>query len=165
MDVLNPAAAARVGLSGFVLVMQASGVPAVLARYRAEPGAEELADSTETTLWAAIREFTPNFLRDFPGGMVRRISATITGLGSLLEKGSKPVLARAANGVAWVYSETASPDGLPGFRSAIEFAPDSEKEKLDLWPDPGSDFEVMKRIKGMFDPHAILNRGRLYGRI
>jgi FAD/FMN-containing dehydrogenase len=75
------------------------------------------------------------------------------------------VVARAANGVAWVYSKSPAANGLAGFRSAVEFAPESEKTRLDLWPNPGSDFEVMTRIKAMFDPQGILNRGRLYGRI
>ena len=51
------------------------------------------------------------------------------------------------------------------FRSAIEFAPEEAKAGLDLWPNPGSDFEVMKKIKALFDPQGLLNRGRLYGRI
>ncbi|MCL4851299.1 MAG: hypothetical protein KJZ78_07925, partial [Bryobacteraceae bacterium] len=29
----------------------------------------------------------------------------------------------------------------------------------------GDDFEIMKRVKQMFDPSNLLNRGRLYGRI
>ncbi len=36
---------------------------------------------------------------------------------------------------------------------------------LTLWPAPGGDFEIMKRIKHMFDPEGLLNSGRLYGRI
>ncbi len=29
----------------------------------------------------------------------------------------------------------------------------------------GNDFAMMKKIKEMFDPQGLLNRGRLYGRI
>jgi FAD/FMN-containing dehydrogenase len=36
---------------------------------------------------------------------------------------------------------------------------------MTLWPAPGQDLETMKRIKLMFDPQMLLNRGRLYGRI
>jgi len=39
------------------------------------------------------------------------------------------------------------------------------KQSLTLWPQPGSDFPVMQKIKQLFDPNALLNRGRLYGRI
>ena len=50
-------------------------------------------------------------------------------------------------------------------RGAIEFAPEARKKELALWPAPGDDFAVMKRVKDMFDPKHLLNRGRLYGRI
>jgi glycolate oxidase FAD binding subunit len=166
LDILNPAAAARVGFGGFILAIQASGVRAVMARYAAElSGAQALEGDAEAEFWTSVREFTPSFLRQFPGGTVRRVSATLAGIGALLERERSPLLARGGNGVAWLYSETSGPNGFAGFRSAVEFAPEAEKARMDLWPDPGSDFEVMKRIKAMFDPQAVLNRGRLYGRI
>ena len=52
-----------------------------------------------------------------------------------------------------------------GWKAVIEFSPEERKGALDLWPAPGSDFELMKRLKGLFDPANLLNRGRLYGRI
>jgi glycolate oxidase FAD binding subunit len=166
VDILNPAAAARVGGTGFLLAVQAAGLRSVMPRYAAElSGAETLDGEAEADFWKSIREFTPAFLRQFPGGLVRRVSATLAGLGTVLGQESAPVLARAGSGVAWIYSETSGSNGFAGFRSAVEFAPQAEKARIDLWPEPGSDFEVMKRIKAMFDPQAVLNRGRLYGRI
>ena len=47
----------------------------------------------------------------------------------------------------------------------IDFAPEAQKSKLSLWPRPGPDFELMKRIKQMFDPEHLLNRGRLYNQL
>ena len=51
----------------------------------------------------------------------------------------------------------------------IEFAPEDRKRGLDLWPGassgPGGDFEIMRRVKNLFDPGNLLNRGRLYNRI
>jgi FAD/FMN-containing dehydrogenase len=44
----------------------------------------------------------------------------------------------------------------------IEFAPDEQRTKLDLWPVPGSDLEMMKKVKNMFDPNRLMNRGRLF---
>ena len=41
----------------------------------------------------------------------------------------------------------------------------SGQRNLTLWPEPGGDFAIMKRIKHMFDPEGLLNSGRLYGRI
>jgi FAD/FMN-containing dehydrogenase len=52
-----------------------------------------------------------------------------------------------------------------GWKAVIEFAPEERKRALDLWPGPGPDLELMRRIKGLFDPANLLNRGRLYGRI
>jgi FAD/FMN-containing dehydrogenase len=50
-------------------------------------------------------------------------------------------------------------------KSVVEFAPSSVRETSELWPEPGSDFAMMKKVKEMFDPQYLLNRGRLYGRI
>ena len=52
--------------------------------------------------------------------------------------------------------------GKNGWKAVIEFAPETAKADLDLWPAPGGDFEIMKKVKHMFDPHHLLNRGRLY---
>ncbi len=34
-----------------------------------------------------------------------------------------------------------------------------------MWPAPGGDIELMQRVKKLFDPENLLNRGRLYRRI
>jgi FAD/FMN-containing dehydrogenase len=52
-----------------------------------------------------------------------------------------------------------------GWKAVIEFAPDSGRQSLELWPSPGNDFVIMQRIKNLFDPSNLLNRGRLYRRI
>jgi FAD/FMN-containing dehydrogenase len=44
----------------------------------------------------------------------------------------------------------------------IEFAPEGSRRTFDLWPAPGGDFEIMQRVKHLFDPRNLLNRGRLY---
>jgi FAD/FMN-containing dehydrogenase len=51
------------------------------------------------------------------------------------------------------------------FKTVIEFSPQECKHSLELWPAPGGDFEIMRRVKNLFDPSNLLNRGRLYGRI
>ena len=167
IDVLNDAAAKRLGSGGFVLLVQAAGVPEVLDRYARElPGdVTPVEGELEARLWTSIREYTPQFLREYPRGIVTRISTTLTGLEHVLNMHSGPVLARAANGVAYVYSSEPRPLSANGLRWAVEFAPDDLKTSLELWPGPGSEFEVMKKIKALFDPNGLLNRGRLYGRI
>ena len=72
---------------------------------------------------------------------------------------------RAGNGVVYVYHSDAAAANVNGDKGAIEFAPEAAKERLSLWPNPGSDFPVMQKIKQLFDPQRLLNRGRLYGRI
>jgi glycolate dehydrogenase FAD-binding subunit len=83
-----------------------------------------------------------------------------------------PAIARAASGICYGYFENVpaavawrrAAEGR-GSRAVIEFAPEASKSTLELWPAPGSDFEIMRRVKSLFDPSNLLNRGRLYGRI
>ena len=52
-----------------------------------------------------------------------------------------------------------------GWKAVIEFSPEARQHTLELWPSPGPDFEIMKRVKNLFDPSNLLNVGRLYRRI
>ncbi len=173
MDLLNPAAARRIGLDGYSLVLQAGGSSAVMERYARELAGAVLFDGDEErTLWGKIQDFTPAFLAPAPSAAVIRTSCTLTELRSVVESTPGPAVARAASGVCYGYFESADAASSwmrdareRGWRPVIEFAPAGEKERLDLWPSSGADFEVMKRIKGMFDPGNLLNRGRLYGRL
>jgi FAD/FMN-containing dehydrogenase len=67
--------------------------------------------------------------------------------------------------VVYEYYRNAGDVALNGARGVIEYAPVAKKRGLNLWPDPGNDLPVMERVKKMFDPEGLLNRGRLYGRI
>jgi glycolate oxidase FAD binding subunit len=165
LDLLNPAAAMCIGRSGWLLAAQAQGNRGVVDRFAAAfQGAETLEDEAETSFWETIREFTPSFLDDHPGGAVVRLSATLHAMEALLVEITSPVVARSANGVA--YAHFAACAGaqacLRGRRGVIESAPPGQCEP---WPEPGGDFSLMKRIKTMLDPETLLNRGRLYGRI
>src|SRR5262249_9574854 len=95
---------------------------------------------------------------------VARISCTLAQLGDVMKTVEAPILARAANGVCYAYFDKAEAAEavLPGRKAIMEFAPESQKSKLNLWPSPGPDFDLMKRIKNMLDPDNLLNRGRLY---
>ncbi len=77
-----------------------------------------------------------------------------------------PAIARAGNGVCYGYFENWR-DAIG--RGIVEFAPPEARvdphAAAELWPAPGSDFAIMKRIKEMFDPHSLLNRRRLYARL
>jgi FAD/FMN-containing dehydrogenase len=81
-------------------------------------------------------------------------------------------IARAGSGVCYGRFETAkaaaewvSGAASTGWKTVVESAPEAEKGQIELWPNPGSDFEIMRKIKGMFDPGNLLDRGRLYGRL
>ncbi|MCX6623281.1 MAG: FAD-binding protein [Acidobacteria bacterium] len=169
VDVLNPAAARRVGRDGWMLAVEAGGNPETVARYARElDGFEQIAGAGEAAWWDAIREFTPNFLAGFPGGAVVRVSTTLQGAREVVKDLTVPAVVRAGNGVCYLYAgsmeEASNLLAGPG-RRVIEFSPPEGKEGCQLWPSPGSDFAMMEKVKAMFDPARLLNRGKLYGRI
>jgi glycolate oxidase FAD binding subunit len=172
---LQPAAVDIVkSAAGYDLIIQAGGSAAVLDRYSREfPAARVLEGTEEQPLWEKIREFTPSFLKEHENGVVVRISCTLSEVGQVLDTLPAPVLARAGSGVCyWYYSQVQDlrhveklyREGHKG-KCVVEFAPHSVRETAELWPEPGSDFAMMKKVKEMFDPQYLLNRGRLYGRI
>ena len=152
---------------GYDLLVQAGGSPAVLDRYSRElSNARAVEGAEEQALWRKIREFTPDFLRQHEHGAVLRVSCTLSEVASVLDSLPAPAVARAGSGVCYGYFST--PEKLPRVRtgrSVIEFAPPVFRESAELWPDPGSDFAMMKKVKQMFDPLGLLNSRRLYGRI
>ena len=176
IDLLNPAAAASFGGSGWVLAVRTGGNRAAAHRNEEELAhvAGRLAMETECpeTFWPEVENFTPRFLNRQPDGAVVRVSCTLKALTAVMESFPGPAVARAASGVCYGYFAQADAtagwfaraSGL-GWKAVIEFAPESRKQTLELWPSPGGDFELMRRVKALFDPSNLLNRGRLYRRI
>jgi len=160
--------------AGYDLMIQAGGSAAVLDRYSRELTAARVVEGVEEqALWDRIREFTPNFLEEHDNGVVVRLSCTLSEVAQVLETLPAPVVARAGSGVCyWYYSQPGDlrhierlyREGHKG-KCVVEFAPHNVRETSDLWPEPGTDFAMMKKVKEMFDPQYLLNRGRLYGRI
>jgi glycolate oxidase FAD binding subunit len=154
---------------GYQLAIQAGGSPGVLDRYSRElPRMRALEGADEQELWRGIREMTPQFLRTHDTGVVLRVSCVLSDVGRVLELLPAQALARAGSGVCYGYFERAAELRIPPVgTSVVEFAPADFREKRtnELWPRPGGDFAMMKKIKEMFDPQGLLNRGRLYGRI
>lgn len=178
LDLITPPAAMRLGLRGYVVAVRAGGSRPVLNRYTRElPGGEELSGQQESAFWQSISDFSPDFLRRQPGGVVLRISSVLSDIGPLLKLVSGAAISRAASGVTYVYLTTWQ--GVPalwaaaaehGWSAVIEFASDEIRGAKDLWlqrsSDRGSDtFAIMDRVKQMFDPNRLLNRSRLYARI
>jgi glycolate oxidase FAD binding subunit len=170
VDILKTAA-------GYDLMIQAGGSARVLDRYSRElPDARAIEGAEEQALWERIRELTPRFLREHENGVVVRISCTLSEVGRVLEALPAPALARAGSGVCYGYFPQVGDlhhigdlghavDPRQIGKSVVEFGPQDYRQTAELWPDPGSDFAMMKKVKEMFDPQSLLNRGRLYGRI
>ncbi len=168
VDLLNRLAAKLLGWSGYVLAVRAGGNSAVIGRYEKELRALGRLETGDEQSASQIQEFTPRFLRAHEDAAVARVSCTLSQLGAAMGAINAPVLARAANGVCYAYFETAEAAAQVVARTPnaiMEFASEARKPALTLWPSPGPDFEIMKRIKKMFDPDGLLNRGRLYGQI
>ena len=152
---------------GYRLAIQAGGSPAVLDRYTRELfRARVLEGAEEEALWRGIRETTPQFLREHENGAVVRVSCGLSDVGRVLDALPARAVARAGSGVCYGYFEQAADVRFPAIgTSVVEFAPQDFRESSELWPGPGNDFAMMKKIKEMFDPQGLLNCGRLYGRI
>lgn len=125
--------------SGFRMLIHAGGSTAVLDRF-----ARELAGfrAVDESVWDEIREFTPKFLTANPRGAVVPVAAKRTEMSGIISKLNVPVIVRAGSGVIYAHY-TESPPAI----------------------DWNGDFAMMERVKNMFDPQHLLNRGRLYGRI
>ena len=168
IDLLNPAAAGILGWQQCTLAVQVGGNAAVIDRYQKE--LRDMGDlrAGDPSAARSIREFTPWFFAMYPEATVVRIAFTLSQLGEVIESINAPVVARAGSGVCYAYFDKAEAAAELVARSRnaiIEFAPEARKSEIDLWPAPGPDFEIMKRIKHMFDPDRLLNRGRLYNRL
>ena len=173
IDLLNPAAAAGLGSRGWTLAIRAGGNTAALNRYErelAELGTGVVFDDyRQETLWRHIEDFAPQYLERHPDSAIVRVSCTLKGMEPVVGSFPGQALARAGSGVCYGCFEQAEAAAAwmsqavsSGWKAVIEFAPEAKKPLLDLWPAPGADLEIMKRIKNVFDPSNLLNRGRLY---
>jgi glycolate oxidase FAD binding subunit len=178
LDIISPPAATRLGLRGHVLALRAGGSPKVLARYEKElQGGTRMTGAEDTIFWTQIREFPGDFMRRQPNGVVLRISSTLGDMSAVLRLVSGACICRAASGVSYVY--LSSWQGVAALWQAaadhnwsavVEFAPLETRTSRDLWllgssKEAAEAFAMMKKVKQMFDPDALLNRSRLYGRI
>ena len=162
-SVLQPAALDLLNTgAGFQLIAQASGNGGVLDRWTRELSSAQVVEGDdEQRLWTGIRETIPAFLGANPEGAIVRVSCPLTEVGRVLEAMPPGSLARAGTGVCYgLFRDVRNAQG----RGLIDFAPHSFREQNQLWPAPGSDFAMMEKVKSMFDPARLLNRGRLYGR-
>jgi glycolate oxidase FAD binding subunit len=176
IDLLNPAASATLGNRSWMLAVRTGGNVQVVDRYERELSqigeGVALEAARHKTLWQHIREFTPRYLAEHADGAVVRASCTLKELEGVIAAFEGPAVARAGSGVCYGHFEEcqaaarwlAESTGRGG-KGVIEFASEACRNAVDLWPSPGGDLEVMRRVKQLFDPSNLLNRGRLYRRI
>lgn len=167
LDVVNATAAEKLSLSGHCLLVRAGGNEKLLGRYGEElAGAEQISGTQEESLWNAIAEFPamPRF--------VLRAGHPLMDLQAVLESAGGPCLARAGNGVTYLGFDDAkavrrwmAAQESKAWSRIVEWAPEEEKAQIEQWPAPGPDLALMQRMKTLFDPNQLLNRGRLYGRL
>jgi glycolate oxidase FAD binding subunit len=176
IDILNPQAASGIGLPRWALALRAAGNRAAVERYEREFAqlgeTRAFENDTQRMLWKHVTDFTPQFLAAHEDGAVVRASCTLKELEAVMASLPSAAIARAGSGVCYGYFEQsgAAAEWLAGaerrgWKAVMEFASDEARRTLDLWPAPGGDFELMKRVKNLFDPKNLLNRGRLYRRI
>jgi len=178
LDLLNPAAAqiagARMGgtrQNRWLLAIRACGNRPAVARAQREfsvSGSVAIGGAAQSEFWRQVEEFTPRYLETRPDGAVVRVSCTLKELENAAASFEGPAVARAGSGVCYGYFEQAGDAAAwmertagCGWRAVIEFAGE-DRTDLNLWPAPGGDFEIMQRVKQVFDPGNLLNRGRLY---
>jgi glycolate oxidase FAD binding subunit len=180
-DLLNPILSVQFGLKNFILALQFGGNQAVIERCVREsmtliPDPETvrgLSGDEEQRFWTGIAAITPRHLEKFRDGVVARVSTPISGSFDALGTVEGAGHAMAASGVvrAWFSRPDAASRWLQiclkrGWKGVIECAGENvDRAGLALWPAPGGDFEIMKRVKTMFDPDGLLNRGRLFNLI
>jgi FAD/FMN-containing dehydrogenase len=155
--------------------VKAGGNAAAIARYERElaaMGAQAIPAAEEAAFWGAIQNFTPRYLDAHEDGAVVRVSCTLRELKAVMLSTPGPAVARAGSGVCYAYftrsgdaAEFAANIAREHAETVVEFAPENRKVEMVPWPAPGQDLEMMRRIKHMFDPQLLLNRGRLYNRI
>ena len=179
VDLLNPILAAQLNLTalnmkGYILAIAFGGSEAIIERSNREAAAlgshRGLSPEEDSRFWSALRHLTPRHLEKFREGSVCRISTTLADCGEALASVEGAGHAHAASGIVRAWFSRPDPanrwlsaSAQRGWKGIVEFSADSVKPHLKLWPHPAGDFEIMTRIKHMFDPEGLLNRGRLYG--
>jgi glycolate oxidase FAD binding subunit len=173
IDLLNPAAAQATGGAAWLLAVRAGGNAKAVERYGRSlavfTAVYAFEGERQASFWRQVENFTPRFLGEHEDGAVVRASCTLKDSEATMEAFPGPAIARAGSGVCYGYFEKGQAAGewlnvnkSRGSKAVVEFASDASRRSLDLWVSLGEDFKLMKRVKQLFDPKNLLNRGRLY---
>jgi glycolate oxidase FAD binding subunit len=175
VDLINPILAAHMNLKGYVLALLFSGNEAVIERSGREAEklgrARALSAAEDQKFRGDLDALTPRHLDKFKEGAVVRVSTKLSDCSAALGSIEGPGHALAASGIVrgWFTRPDTATRWLDaalkrGWKGVIEYSGENARRGMTLWPDVGSDFEIMKKIKAMFDPEGLLNSGRYYGR-
>ena len=168
LDAVNAEGARALGLEAVsCLLLRANGTERVLARYAQElPGSSQVEGEAEQALWRRVESFCEG------PRIIGQVGHALPDLAAVLDSAPAEALARAGNGVTYLaFNDRGQAAGWlastndRAWSRVIAKAPPEDALELDLWPLPGPDLELMRRLKATFDPHSLLNKGRLYGRI
>jgi glycolate oxidase FAD binding subunit len=134
------------GMAAPRLLVRAMGTEAVVERFTHEfARARTLDGEGEAAAWREVREFTLRFLQENPRGGVATLACSLAEMRAIAETlaaSGVPFIARAGSGAVYAHYATNPP--------AVTVRDDAE---------------MMKKVKRMFDPENLLNRGRLHGYI
>jgi glycolate oxidase FAD binding subunit len=124
---------------------------------------DQIEDDDE--LWAAQRERQ----RAVADGAVVRVSGLPADLERMM-RASASAVGRPALGLFWVRID-ADPDALAALRAALDpapcvllDAPEGLRAAVDPWAlGPGTELDLLRRVKRSFDPAGVCNAGRYVG--
>lgn len=101
------------------------------------------------------------------GEIAARLMSSETGIGSsslLVSPGTGTIRARfsaASIAPTDLWARLAFLRTVPGSSAFVEFAPVEWRRQVDVWGPPPVSIAMMKAVKREFDPHGLLNRGRM----
>jgi glycolate oxidase FAD binding subunit len=163
------------------LLAEAHGNASMVSRYKKEyaefaqeAGVDfiDLDGPAADQLWDDVREFSSRWAAAHPDGGILRVAVAPAKLADSVQLCDGSSVSRAALGVTYVGCS----DGedlqqqlhrlrSQGIRALVEHASAHAKQQLEQWTAPDSSLAVMQRIKTELDPQALLNPGRLFGKI
>lgn len=179
--VSGPGVTDGAGDKRYRLLAEAHGNASMVTRYTKEyaefarnEGADfaDLEGPAADKLWDDVREFSSRWVAAHPEGGILRVAVAPAKLSDSVQLCDGASVSRAALGVTYVGCS----DGedlkrqlnrlrSKGVRTLIEHASPAAKQELEQWASPDFSLKVMQRIKTELDPQALLNPGRLFGKI
>ena len=147
-------------------------------------------DHAHLRFWLAVSDLDPTLVEKFPGLIKAKLNYRISEWKDIFKFAHKTlvqngiehaIMAHAGSGICLI-NLFMDPDGDGLMNNAVEAmaqllersreaggnmiiqrAPTRVKNRLKVWGDSGSDFVVMKRLKGQLDPSGIMCPGRFVG--